>query len=366
LAESLTLGHYPLIINGWLVESNLGRIAAEGEIDCEIVILKAGACASAQARWSVVTAGGAAVLPASPLDSSCGISRRAITVPCDSTGLCVRISEGGTVTGIPIDLSAVWLPPCAIRITEINPRASGAGEWFEITNTSPMAINLRDWGFGNSEDTARVTLLDARIDPGRYLIAAKSREAFSSAYPSPRQVIQPVIWHTLDNYRDTLCLWDRHGILRERVAYESGWFTQWENQTIERVSLSSDGASRGSWSLAAKPSPGQPSATALWRSARQPSIDCGPTPFTPNGDQRDDFLLISVVVPAGSSLDLSIYGFDGSKYLSFSGPPRERYQWDGCLQNGAPAPRGPFFVVAEIHAGSSKKIIRKKGVLWRP
>jgi hypothetical protein len=60
-----------------------------------------------------------------------------------------------------------------------------------------------------------------------------------------------------------------------------------------------------------------------------------------------------------------LYGFSGKKLRDFGAYPGRPLLWDGKQDNGAPAPLGPFFVVAEIVSTSGKTTLRKKGVVWR-
>jgi cytochrome c peroxidase len=49
----------------------------------------------------------------------------------------------------------------------------------------------------------------------------------------------------------------------------------------------------------------------------------------------------------------------------FKGPLQDSYFWDGKKDNGAFAPVGPFFVIAEVKSQDGKIIYKNKGVLWR-
>jgi hypothetical protein len=72
-----------------------------------------------------------------------------------------------------------------------------------------------------------------------------------------------------------------------------------------------------------------------------------------------------LTLPPTYSATISIYGFNGKKYLDLPVMPLPRFTWDGKTTGGAPAAVGPFFVVATFKNGSTTTIIRKKGILWR-
>ena len=256
--------------------------------------------------------------------------------------------------------------PLGVKINEVFPRAqTDVAEWFELINTSMAPVNLKNWRFGNAQDTNVLTKDSLSIDEGRFLVITKDKTAFSRKYPSVSRVCQPLTWRTLDNYRDTLSLWNESGVLCERIAYNADWFEHWTDQSLERVSLQRDGMAPETWALATNPTPGQPNASIAFRAAEKPSIAIGPSAFTPNGDGKDDLLFISLVLPASFTVVIAIYGFDGKKYIDMPITPQPHYVWDGKTDNGSAAPVGPFFVVATFKNNGQTTIVRKRGILWR-
>jgi hypothetical protein len=184
-------------------------------------------------------------------------------------------------------------------------------------------------------------------------------------YPSILCVCQPEAWLSLDNSKDTLCLWNSRGIRCETIVYNSAWFDRWIDQSIERISLSQDGTLRGSWVLAERPSPGMPNGSVSFRAAKKPVLEIGPERFSPNGDGRDDLLSIRLTLPAECTATISVFGFNGRKYVDVPTNSLPPYYWNGKTSVNAPAPTGPFFVVATFKNGSQICTIRKKGILWR-
>jgi hypothetical protein len=234
-----------------------------------------------------------------------------------------------------------------------------------VVNVSPMPINCKNWRFGNSEDTAVLAASDLFLGRGEFLVAAANSGLFSSRYPARNRVTTPPRWHTLNNYNDTLCLWDNARTLKEIVCYRYEWFTNWTTQSLERISTSAAGTERSSWMLAAAPTPGQPNGALSRSSSAQPQLTIGPSTFTPNGDGRDDLLAITTASLPGGSATLGIYSFSGKKIREFSGMSNQTLFWDGKQDNGAPAPVGPFFVVLEMRSSTGISTLRRKGILWR-
>ena len=188
---------------------------------------------------------------------------------------------------------------------------------------------------------------------------------FLKKYPGLDPLVtQPAIWHVLNNYRDTLCIWDSHGQLQDRICYQNAWFENWTDNSIERLLPDKDGLDSSNWALSVEPTPGFPNSNVFFRTRSKPDIEIGPVPFTPNGDGHDDLLLIKVTLPGAMSMRLSIVGFDGRLLYQFNGV-KPQYTWDGKKNNGQYVANGPFFVVAKLTGGNSVAVIRKKGVLWR-
>ena len=359
-------GWYEPLRDGWLVEYGLAAFdRTSGTIDCSIRVLSAASPFSKTLPWrlAAVDDGKQRTLQTGSIDCSGSRGSATIRIPADSVELHFILLVNNNPAW-NIDLSAVWLPSSSVRITELFPKATSAEpEWFEIANVSTMPVNLKNWRFGNSEDTAALRETDFRIDPGAYAIVTKDAAALSNRYRGLRNVIVPPVWHTLDNTNDTLMLLDGAGVPRETVCWNAAWFDSWPYLSLERND-GDEGCSPSSWSVAERATPQQPNAALNWRTTDAPSLDIGPVPFTPDNDGRDEKLAIRLTLPAAASATVDIYGFDGRIIKRFSGMPQEVYYWDGRGNSGA-APPGPFFVVAEIKQGTRIHRIRKKGILWR-
>ncbi|MBN1575973.1 MAG: lamin tail domain-containing protein [Chitinispirillaceae bacterium] len=362
----LSPGRLEPLRDGWLVESRLSAFdRTAGSVGCSVLVQCASHHFEGALPWRLETLRDGKRRTVQTGTIACSGSRGGadLRITVDSLELrFVLLVDENPSWGI--DLSAVWLPALSLRITEIFPKASaGTPEWFEISNTSAMPVSLRNWRFGNGEDTAALTETGFRLEPGAYAVVTKDAAAFSTAFPGVRGVIAPPVWHTLDNTRDTLMLFDATGVPRETICYDARWFDSWPYVPLERNG-GDDGCSPSSWCVAARATPGQPNAALYWRNTTVPSLDIGPVPFTPDNDGVGDKLAIRLALTAAATVAIDIYGFDGRVVKRFSGMPQEVYYWDG-RGNGGDAPPGPFFVVAEIKQGNKMQRIRKKGILWR-
>jgi len=277
------------------------------------------------------------------------------------------IFNNRTVT-YQLDLSPFWAAGGMLHITELFPKggaSAGQPEWFELKNVSSADINLKNWLFGNAKDSAVITTRDFLLSPGKFVVITKDSAFLHRKYRSVGPAIQPARWHTLNSFNDTLSIWSPQGVEVDRAVYRSAWFSGWKNtQSLERVFTDSNIPDSLSWVLCDYPTPGLPGGVSLWRAVKAPSLDIGPVPFFPNKTGADNLLSIRMKIPPGYRSTIKIIGFDGRVLKNIKGE-NEVIFWDGTCDRGRPAPPGVIYVVAEFTSGAQRKIIRKKGVLWR-
>jgi len=362
-ADSLSPGRLPLIRDNWILEWRLGTVDTEDSTAaCSLAVRVVGPAPPA-ASWLVRSRSGES---GAALRLTENTARFSVTLPLDSAGYEACIEDGEARVCRDIDLSEVWVPPGAVKITEIFPRAdTEMPEWFEVTNTSAMNIDLKNWTFGNSEGRDTLSTSDFSLKPGGFLVVTRNKSDMSASLVSVKEVLQPRHWHALDNYNDTLCLWDAHGAGRERAAYDHTWFSTWDAGSIQRVSLKREGASPEAWAARGSSTPGLPNTDAVLADVSRPAMHIGPIPFTPDGDGRNDSLAIVLQFPPSATATLSVIGFDGTTLVEFPDCTGEPITWDGVMEDNRPAPVGPFFVIADVRHGSSRTLLRKKGIVWR-
>lgn len=254
-----------------------------------------------------------------------------------------------------------------VRINEIFPRATAqCPEWLEMANPGNSPVSLQGWYVGRPGDSSLISAGNPVIVAGGFLIITKDSTQFESAFPAVRGAVQPQHWHSLDNYHDTLLLWDARGVVRDSVGWDYRWFTSWTTQSLSRVSMKVAGYDKTAWVLSPNPTPGQPNPEVAWRTATAASLDISPIPFSPNNDGKDDYLSIKIMLPPGATGSIAIYGFDGKKYYEVAAVVSPEILWNGRTGNGSIVPCGPFFVIVETFGNNgTTQTIRKKGVLWR-
>ena len=359
-------GRFEPLRNGWIAEWRLGNHdSTSPTVRCSVSVLNAARSGARPDGWYCEAAGETPprVAVSGPLQLSSSAGSVSFAIPVDSVRLYFSLGLPGRPSW-EIDLSTVWLPSASVRITEIFPKKTSAEpEWFEVMNTTRMRINLKNWRFGNSDDTTFITEIDHYLDPGRLAVITKNRRTLSERYWGLTHIVQPDTWHTLGNTHDTIFMIDGNGSLHETVCYDARWFDSWSYLSLERND-NADGCSRLSWSVAARATPEKPNNALHWRSSDTPAMDIGPLPFITSGCGDQQRLVMRFTLPASAHASVTIYGFDGRPLHRIPDIREETVFWNGCGNNG-PAPPGPFFVVAEITGNGRTGHIRKKGILWR-
>jgi hypothetical protein len=369
--DSLDPGRVACLQGQWLLEYRLVSVPAVSAAACSVAVLPppAGAGEFLSCEWSIRAGKDGAAVDAGRYGSDTLPWRFVAKIPfSDRAPVLTIVPEDGMQISRQIDLSSVWLPPGAVRIGEISPRATDRSpEWVELTNASSVPVNLRGWRFGTPEDYESAGEQGYTIAPGSRCVLTRDRDKFCRAWPVCSSVREPAHWVALDNHRDTVYLWSP--LQKDPVdtaIYDYTWFDDWENGSLERLQVDSAARSSADWAVAAFPSPGRPNGSVRWRSATRPILEIGPVPFTPDSDRRDDLLCIRLMLPPSHHADVSIIGFDGRLVKKIRGAFPGEYFWDGLTDHGSPAPVGPFLVVAELEdPRGSVSSIRKRGILWR-
>lgn len=266
-----------------------------------------------------------------------------------------------------IDISSVYTPVSSIAISEIFPKAiSLEPEWIELYNRSQGRINLNGWKLGNSEDTIVIIDRNFYIEPDQHLVITKQSKTLIARYPGLTPVIEPPVWHTLNNTQDTIMLLNPQSVLVDIVCYNKKWFSSWSSGSLERTVFDKSEYDSLLWTPSFRASPAMPNGSQLNETANKPLFEIGPIPFTPNNDGKDDHLLISLKLPPSHTLvSLSIFSFNGRCVYNVNEIQQGEFLWDGKERNGKPVINGPIFVVAELNSSKGTTKLMKKSVLWR-
>jgi hypothetical protein len=362
----LSPGNVEDLIGGWILDYFfVKRELSRNCVVCSLMIRPVSVPLTESAKWSVISHAGSSrkILVSEEIEPLYITQAFTIELPFDT----VQYSIEAGAAARDIDLSSIWTPAGSLRINELFPRSiSGIEpEWIELTNISPVTINVANWHFGSMENPVLLASTPFFLKKGAFCIFTSDKALFRSRYPFVPNVIQPDHWYTLNNYRDTLYLFNQADIAADTVYYDSDNFKGWKNQSIERIDASRNGSGYGTWSLSGTSTPGTPNSASSWRNTPSIFIDAGPVPFTPNNDGHDDLYKIICRIPPEQSISISILSFGGKVVKTFNGPSQPEYIWDGKDSHGKLIENGPFFVVVKIDGNKKTSVIRKKGVLWR-
>ena len=275
---------------------------------------------------------------------SSGFSTDTVPIPENIKEFLLLID---TVTDT-INLSKIRVLPNSIDISEITPRND---EWIELRNRSNEPLLLSGWKIANSEDTFAIPG-EPIVQSGEYLVLSRYE------LPSPHLPIGN--WFSLDNYRDTLFLISPWRV-EDSVAWNYQNYTQWEDESLHRIE-GTNGFTPTAFVLA-EGSPGTES--QLPTNATAITLSVPTTLFTPDGDGRDDSLLIDVTHPAHYSCHIRIFSVEGNEVNQFY-LTGTHGSWNGSTFSGTTARRGAYVLLAEFTSSHGNNEMRRQGIaLWR-
>ncbi|HQW25444.1 MAG TPA: lamin tail domain-containing protein [Saprospiraceae bacterium] len=120
--------------------------------------------------------------------------------------------------------------PCIAEIifSEINYSSADtadAGDWIEIQNNGPLAVDLSGWVFSDDDDDHLYTIPDGTIvSPSGFFVLYNNTEKFNSRFPSVNNAAGPFDFG-LGSVGDALRLYDGSGLLYQSLVY--GTISPW-------------------------------------------------------------------------------------------------------------------------------------------
>ncbi|NQV41639.1 MAG: lamin tail domain-containing protein [Candidatus Marinimicrobia bacterium] len=226
----------------------------------------------------------------------------------------------------------------------------GQDEWIEMYNGSENPIDLRGWVLtDNSGVTASLSDTSLLLAGRHYLVFgpddAKGQESHDGGY----QYIQH--FPTLNNTEERLKLYDPQGIPMDGMSYDNftGLVT---GRSLERIRFHVSGEDPGNWSVCVNDfgsTPGEENSLHLDALGSILDVELNPNPFSPNGDGKDDQLVIRYELPFERGL-MSVMVFDMAgrqiacpvqvKPISHRG----QVWWDGEANYGGKAVTGLYIM----------------------
>ncbi len=214
---------------------------------------------------------------------------------------------------------------------------TGTSEWVEIFNKTSEIINLKDWSISDrNERNPIVVEKNFVIPPASYAVFAADSSFLKIFSPPAESFMIFDDFPSLNNDFDSVILYDFTGNRIDRVDYSKNWGGG-NGISLERINPEFASNDSSNWSSSVAPEGGTPGRQNSIFTRLVPTstvLSVQPNPFSPDGDGRDDFVVISFNLPVTTaSVNLKIYDVHGRliNFLLNNQPTGSNYSviWDG-------------------------------------
>jgi hypothetical protein len=203
-----------------------------------------------------------------------------------------------------------------------------------------------------------------RLSPEQFFVLASDSTIFSG-FPGLRenrdrcQITGQSSGLGLHNDEDAVVVMAPDGTIMDSVEYFSSWHTKdipgTDGRSLEKIHPALDGRDFRNWGSSVSPYGGTP---GLWNSIAvqhlppAAHLSCAPNPFSPDGDGRDDVVIIRHQMPIRSGLvRIRLFDVRGRKIRELvNSAPAGAYGdvvWDGRDDEGRLARIGIYVVFLE-------------------
>ena len=266
-------------------------------------------------------------------------------------------------------VSCLWNRTGPLVVNEImySP-VPGEPEWVELLNMSDGPVGLLGWRFEDSAEQVVLCQDSVIVEPGCYAVAVSDSAGFRTAWPGVAcPIVEPAGWPALNNstqsgqsYADLLTLRDPQLNPADHIPYDDDWGGG-IGISLERFGSDQSGWLAGSWTGCG--SGGTPGAPNSCQSAGGGGgfLEYAPDPFSPDGDGRDDILVISIH-PEGdqTEITLTVYNVQGRpvRELIRNEPcgSERTLSWDGSDSDGCRLPLGRYILYLRARDASTGEV----------
>jgi hypothetical protein len=231
----------------------------------------------------------------------------------------------------------------------------GEPEWIELYNFGQDRIYLKGWMIADSRDTLEI---DSAVyfEPGSFLVIAGA--GLDNKYAiRQEQVLICSGMPNLNNDNDEVVLIRPDGAWHERVAYSDSWLQDeiMMKPSLERINPYLYAGNSRNWGpCVAKEgaTPGNANSILSRPAVSVAAMEVTPDPFSPDGDGRDDYAVISGSIPDPSArLKIIVFDIRGRVIRTllenrYSGN-RFDVVWDGADDAGRKARIGIYIIYAQ-------------------
>ena len=190
-------------------------------------------------------------------------------------------------------------------------------EWIELFNPWDTSVDVQKWSFSDSDSNERqiITQNHLTIAPQSFLIlsADSSLLDFFDLTDSPLMTINN--WQRLNDNMDKIFVFDANKNVIDEIWYTSNWGGN-DGVSLERINPTLAGNDSSNWSscvlLAKGGTPGRRNSIFVEVLPNKAELSISPNPFSPDGDGRDDFTIISYQLPFNlSRIHVKIFDIRG-------------------------------------------------------
>lgn len=242
----------------------------------------------------------------------------------------------------------------------------GQAEWIELYNLGDYAIDLKDWGLSDSNTSHRITLTHTSlaVRPSGYAVIASDSSIFDLYSIAAPVLIPPEKMPALNNDLDWVLVYDPNGTVIDSVAYSNSWGGD-TGVSLERINpriSSNDSTNWSSCVLSTGGTPGEENSIFTPVLPPKASLWVSPNPFSPDGDGKEDFTVISYCLPlTTAAVNIKIYDIRGRLVRTlFNNQPSGSSRsviWDGRDDEGKVLRMGIYIIYLEA-LNSYKGVIK--------
>jgi hypothetical protein len=246
---------------------------------------------------------------------------------------------------------------------------SGEEEWVEIFNRSEGSLDLSGWKFSDNKTTGQIADGSVNIDRGTYAVLAGDSVKLIEGFPElvDRSVVEVKPFPSLGNRGDTLFLETSDGYVSDRVEYLAQWGGG-DGISLERVNPGDMTPGPSNWGSSVETRGSTPcKQNSIYQIVERNEASLWVTPeiFSPDGDGRDDRVVISYRLPVPKArLKMEIFNVLGNRVKVILDQVESGSEglavWDGKDSRGRTLPIGIYVVYIEAIDSYSGFLLRKK------